>query len=416
MNVVARAYDWLKGAPLEDHTRRKHKILKEYFKRYLAVRCRVLQQTKFRLAVVDGFAGGGRYACGSPGSPLIFVEELRDAVASINSHRVANGFPLVEIECLLVLNDADPEVVKLLQSNCAPLLVQIKADCPQLHIQPMFFAEKFEGAYPQIKRLIEDGRYRNVMFNLDQCGHSLVTKETLFDIMRLAASVEVFYTFAIQSLLAFLHTRDPHKLADQLRHLEIAPSDLLDKELILNNGARLGLAEKVVFEAFGSCARFVSPFSINNPNGWRYWLLHFANSHRARQVYTDVLHDNADSQAHFGRSGLNMLSYDPAHEGALYLFDMSGREAAKKQLVEDIPRMIEESGDAMVVEEFYENIYNATPAHKDDIHAAMITCEDLEVLTPTGGARRQASTIEVGDTIRMKRQRSFFPIFFNKPK
>ena len=80
-----------------------------------------------------------------------------------------------------------------------------------------------------------------------------------------------------------------------------------------------------MFDAFRMCARYVSPFSINNPDGWRYWLIHFANTYRARQVYNNVLHANSSTQAHFGRSGLNMLRYDPCHDGgSLYLFDEPG--------------------------------------------------------------------------------------------
>ncbi len=53
----------------------------------------------------------------------------------------------------------------------------------------------------------------------------------------------------------------------------------------------LGTAENIVFDAFRLCAPYVSPFSINNPGGWRYWLIHFANAYRARQVYNNILHD-----------------------------------------------------------------------------------------------------------------------------
>ena len=109
-----------------------------------------------------------------------------------------------------------------------------------------------------------------------------------------------------------------------------------------------------MFEAFRTCAPYVSPFSINNPDGWQYWLIHFANFYRARQVYNNILHQNSSAQAHFGRSGLNMLAYDPTHEaGTLYLFDQSGRKSAKGQLLEDIPRLISESGDVIGVGGFY---------------------------------------------------------------
>ena len=82
----------------------------------------------------------------------------------------------------------------------------------------------------------------------------------------------------------------------------------------------LGTAEKIVFDAFRLCATYVSPFSINNPGGWRYWLIHFANAYRARQDYNNILHDNASLQAHFGRSGLNMLSFDPGLTNACSTF------------------------------------------------------------------------------------------------
>src|SRR5579871_3990527 len=73
--MVQKDYQWLDGAKLEEHSKRKHKILREYFSRYLSVRCQLPQQERFRLAVVEGFAGAGRYSCGTSGSPLIFVEE-----------------------------------------------------------------------------------------------------------------------------------------------------------------------------------------------------------------------------------------------------------------------------------------------------------------------------------------------------
>ena len=206
---------------------------------------------------------------------------------------------------------------------------------------------------------------------------------------------------------------EPEQFQARLKHLNLPSINIsaLNNKIMSKNDW-LGTAEKIVFDNFSSCATFVSPFSINNPNGWRYWLMHFAKFYRARQVYNNILHDNASLQAHFGRSGLNMLSYDPRHEnGMLYLFDDEGRETAKNQLLSDIPRLLAESGDIMLVDEFYESIYNITPAHTDDIHAAIIDNPDLEVITPDGGERRKANTINVNDVIKLRRQTSFFPMF-----
>lgn len=411
--MVQKHHDWATGAILDDHSRRKHKILREYFFNYMEVRCQVLQQSRFRLAVIDGFAGGGRYNCGSGGSPVIFMEGLKQATESINIKRAAKGLGKIEIECLLVLNDANREVVEILKGNVAPLHGNIKESVPNLHLRVEYLDLEFEKAYPVVKRFLSEGRYRNVLFNLDQYGHSQIYYETLVDIMQSYRSAEVFYTFAIKALVSFLEKSDPTYLATQLAKVGLDRDSLKDLQGDMSRNSWLGTAERLVFEAFRTCARFVSPFSINNPGGWRYWLIHLANSHRARQVYNNILHDNSSTQAHFGRSGLDMLHYDPAHEtGTLYLFDNPGRESAKGQLINDIPRFISESGDAMRMADFYENIYNMTPAHSEDIHTAIIDNPDIAAITPAGGERRKANTISVNDVLKLKAQTSFFPKFF----
>lgn len=412
--MAEKRYAWAEGAKLDDHSKRKHKILREYFFQYLLVRCQLPQRERFRLAIVDGFAGGGRYDCGTAGSPLIFIEELRHAIDEVNTHRAVQGMGAIEIECLLILNDFDRDVVELLKANIAPLQAEITQNASRLHLRIEFLNDTFEAAYPTIKQLLAQGRYGNALFNLDQCGHSHVERPTLLDIMRTYPKAEIFYTFMITSLLAFLQKSDPTRLAAQLRPFGIETSDLGSLDGAMSKSNWLGAAERLVFDQFQMCAQFVSPFSINNPDGWRYWLIHFANFYRARQVYNNILHQNATAQAHYGRSGLDMLAYDPSHEsGMLYLFDLSGRDNAKNQLLEDVPRLIAESGDAIGVGDFYESIYNATPAHTDDVHAAIIENPDVEVITPAGGERRSVNTIHVGDVLKIKTQRSFFPMFLN---
>lgn len=410
--MAEKPYEWADGATLEDHSRRKHKILREYFSEYLTVRCRLPQQERFRLAIVDGFAGGGRYQCGTAGSPVIFVEELKLAIETVNVQRAAQGMGLIEIECLLILNDHNRDAIETLKANIAPLQAEIAENVPKLHLRIAYLTEAFEAIYPQMKALLDQGRYRNVLFNLDQCGHSHVQRQTLLDIMRSYHSVEIFYTFAIEALVSFLQKSDPIQLAAQLRPFDIDSTNLGALNGAMSKSNWLGAAERLVFETFRTCAPFVSPFSINNPDGWRYWLIHFGNFYRARQVYNNVLHENSSAQAHFGRSGLDMLSYDPSHEdGSLYLFDLSGREAAKTQLLTDIPKLISESGDVIGVGDFYESIYNTTPAHTDDVHSAIIENPDVEVITPAGGERRKANTIAIGDMLKLKPQTSFYPMF-----
>lgn len=409
--MAQKPYNWVGGAKLAEHSRRKHKVLREYFAKYLGVRCSLPAQEKFRLAIVDGFSGGGRYDCGDAGSPVIFLEELISASKRLNIERSAKGLKAIKIECLLVFNDADPRAVDALRLNVAPLLAEIAEMQEHLIVRVEFRQAYFEDAIPEIEAFLRTNSFRNILFNLDQCGHSLVRRSTISRIMNLSNSVEAFYTFSISTLVAFLNRSDPVGLRAQLAYLQLSESDLRAFDEPMSKGDWMGKAEKLVFDAFKDCAPFHSPFSINNPEGWRYWLVHFSRQYRAREVYNNILHDNATMQAHFGRSGLNMLAYDPDQEGSLYLFDSEGRTKSLDQLTEDIPRLVSAAGDAVSIGEFYEAIYNLTPAHADDVKAAMFASPDLEVLTQTGSARRSVSRIAVTDHLRLKQQRTFFPLF-----
>jgi len=250
----------------------------------------------------------------------------------------------------------------------------------------------------------------------DQYGSSHVDRATIRDIFSTWKSAEAFLTFSIGTVRAYI-SMDKEKNsvltqdADLLKEIYA-----ITETTVINKKSWLGLVEKIIFSHLSACAPYVSPFSINNPDGWCYWLIHFANSRRARQVYNDVLHANDDVQIHIGRSGLRMLSYDPAFEQTPYLFDKSSRETAKRELYDDIPRLVNEQGDAMNVEEFYGRIYNETPAHSDDIHEMMLANPDVEVLTSEGNPRRSAKAISSDDTLRVKSQKSFFPIFLGKEK
>ncbi|POR70414.1 three-Cys-motif partner protein TcmP [Pseudomonas syringae] len=406
--MAKKKYDWEEGAILEEHSRKKHQILRDYFYQYVITRCKHPQVRKFRLAVVDGFSGAGRYKCGTAGSPIIFVEELNRALTDINTYRAVNNLPLVNIECSLFLNDAERMAIDILERVLNPIILHRSISNSRLKIQARYSTELFEHVYPRIKAQIKSEKYPNIIFNLDQCGHSHVDTATLIDMMNLNESVEVFYTFVISSLLAFLKQHDPKTLSSQLAYLQLSSRDFEILEEMQSKTAWLGVAENIVFENFKKCAKFVSPFSINNPNGWRYWLIHLANSYRARQVYNDRLHQNSETQAHFGRSGLGMLAHDPNEGKTLYLFNESARDQAKDQLREDIPKFLYDSVPALSVREFFERIYNNTPAHSDDINAALLSSNEIEIQTATGGTRRKANQIHTTDIIAFKKQRSFF--------
>lgn len=406
--MVDKSYDWDGGAILEDHTKKKHKILSEYFSEYLRVRCRHPQQSKFRLAIVDGFSGAGKYKEGEYGSPLIFIDTLSCLIKEINCYRTSQGHKSVSIECLIIFNDSCPIAIQKLKENTSPLLAALKNSENNLQIHCEYLNNEFDKSYSYIKKRVLSTRCNNVFFNLDQCGYSHVTSAIIRDITSTWKSAEILLTFMIKSILTYLSpdgTKNNVILEPDVKE----KIDLILKHQVLNKKEWLGEAEKITFNYLKACAKYVSPFSINNPNGWKYWLMHYATSHRARQVYNDILHKYGEAQAHYGRSGLNMLSYDPDYgKAGLYLFNEDSRQVAKDELMEDIPRLISQAGDVMTVGQFYENAYSETPAHSEDINQAILSNPELEVTTASGGNRRKANTIRVEDTIRLTSQKSFY--------
>lgn len=401
-------YQWVDGAVLKEHSKKKHQVLRKYICEYLRIRCQTPQQSRFRLAVVDGFAGGGAYQGGEPGSPLIFLELLQRQTNEINVERAANGMAQIQFECLLVLNDLDKDAINILKSNVAPLVEACNAK-DQLTIQVEIMNEEFEVAFPKIKALLASRKIaRNVFFNLDQCGNSRVTRDTIVDILTTYQSAEVLLTFAAQSMFTYLSRNKPEALNKTLKQHGIEQTQIKDISEVASKREWRAAIERLVFESYRSCSPYVSPFAINNPEGWFYWLLHFANEPKARQVYNDLLHENAGAQGHFGRSGLNMLAYDPRFEGSDYLFADADRQRAREELYEDIPKVVSEFGDAITIGDFIRNVSNETPAHSMDLKQMMIENTDLTVRTENGGERRRPNGIRPTDTLILNPQRSFF--------
>lgn len=401
-----KSYDWENGAILEPHSKIKLKILGEYFEDYLQVRCVLPQQEKFRVAIVDGFAGAGSYSNGESGSPIVFLKTLMKTEQRLNLERSVAGFRPLTIECYFEFNDIDATAIKLLKENLVPFVAKIIDEHPLLKITINYSVGGFEENSKDICGRLRQIKFRNVMFNLDQYGYKGVSEKTLKSLLKFTESSEVFLTFAIESFLTYLSPNRVNKI--MMNGSVPFIGDVENIPLHSTKPTWLGAIEKVVFEALKDVAPYVSPFSIHNPEGWRYWFLHFANHYRARQVYNDILHRNKSAQAHFGGSGLRMLSYNPDDEKRLYLFDQEARSSSRVQLHQDIPSLIINAGREMHMRDFFAQTYSETAAHSDDINLTMMENSDLEIITSRGGARRKSHMIKDTDIVRVKPQKTFW--------
>ena len=223
---------------------------------------------RFRLAFVDGFAGAGRYVCGSPGSPVLVLETLKRTCAAINAARAVQGLKAVHIDVLLIVNDATSGVIGLCEENLVPVLGAIRDEEPYLSITLKSFECEFEEVYPQIKETVDRlGFKSSVLFNLDQCGHSQVQLETITDILRSYPAAEVFLTFAIDALISFLPKQDKEELSRRLSLFGVKFNSLYDMEDCMNNQAWLGAAERTVFDTFRGFGGVYKPILYKQSDG-----------------------------------------------------------------------------------------------------------------------------------------------------
>ncbi|TDQ64482.1 three-Cys-motif partner protein [Maritalea mobilis] len=400
--MVKRQYDWENGATIGQHSKIKLEIIKEYIHEYVRVRCSLPQQERFRLSFVDGFSGAGSYECGTLGSPMVVLQTLKSVSAEVNLRRAIAGFKPISFEFYMYFNDLSPVAIRTLQVSVDGFLQEHRDD----DNNAMFCVRYFEGDFgrnlPSISQMVLASKVRNTIFNLDQYGYADVSEEHLRTALSLTRSSEVFLTFSIKSFLAFISPA-------RRQGTRIFDGQISDISLHKTKKEWLAAVEKVVFEEFQTLANFVSPFSINNQSGWEYWLVHFANSFRARQVYNDILHRKKNSQAHVGRSGLQMLRYNSIEDASLYLFDANSRRGARDELYYDIPKFLADCTPeaSLSVADFFDQTYNQTPAHSDDLNSALIRSPDVEVLTATGGKRRKPKMIKRTDRIRLAPQKTF---------
>src|SRR5438552_4194135 len=82
-----------KDPPLiRPHSLAKHRVLKSYLERYVAVLTSNPRSEQLRLTLIDGFAGGGIYLDSRskeerPGSPLIMLEAMQSAAVAAQQAR-----------------------------------------------------------------------------------------------------------------------------------------------------------------------------------------------------------------------------------------------------------------------------------------------------------------------------------------
>lgn len=420
-------FDWsswqTKLPPLKAHSVAKLDVLRSYIEDYIVILCTGNPgQDRFRLTLVDGFAGGGIYDDGAVGSPLVLLEAVKVAEFRVNQSRTK---PLT-IDCHFYFVESDAAAAECLEH-------QLKhRGCGNLLGESIFLIRsEFESAH---SRIVSESQQRfsrggsRVIFFLDQCGYTDAPPPLLRSISeKLNWKAEFIINLAIDWLTVYVRDEPTfRKVFPSLGLGHVLPvENVLDAVKNPAFDAQY-VVESLVGPAFKevSGSPFFSPFYIQAPQSNRgYWLVHLAPQSRARTAMLDVYWRVANGCRHFGHTGLDMLSFKPDANPDGYLAGLEFGETTKTSvldsLVQDFARSIRDMhSTGITYREFLDAYCNRMMANDDMVRTALVRlmqAGEIDVVGEKGGGKR-VDTVAADDIIKPGSAPLLFPREKREPK
>lgn len=422
-DCAKKEYGWERGeAPtIASHSLAKHRILSEYVQRYLHVLTAAHGMEVFRVAIVDGFAGGGEYVDQRsglivPGSPQILLDGVRAAEAAINVHRRK---PL-HIEAQYIFVEKKKSVANYLHD-----VLQKRGDGPTSDGPVQLLRGEFHERLDAILQTIRSrGRAHRAIFVLDQYGYTDVPAALLKKIFDALPHAEIFLTLAVGWITAYLpNLRVAAKklgISDEVvRALETSGEDAFDVR-DASKRPNLLAVQRLLHHAFTSDigSKYYTPFFIVSRESNRpYWFLHLANSVRANDVVKSLHWDVENHFEHFGSAGLLMLGYDPNSEGnpsqTSFAFDDGARLRTRQALRRQLPeRILSRHSDGITFGKLLESTCNETPATRAllaEVVSELCVAGELEKHGKDSQRRAPRTLPHDDDMVYISRQR---PLIF----
>jgi three-Cys-motif partner protein len=403
-------FDWsswrTKLPALAAHSQAKLDVLRSYIEDYIQILCTGNPgQDRFRLTLVDGFAGGGLYDGGKYGSPFVLLQAVQVAEASLNQSRKKR----LSIDChFYFVESATPA------AECLEHQLKQSIHAPELKKSIFLIRDKFDKAQ---ERIVAESRQRftrggsRVIFFLDQCGYSDAPPPLLRSISeKLNLKAEFIVNLAIDWLTAYVRSEATiRKIFPSLGLEEVLPLETVVTAIKNPKFDPQYVVESLVGPAFQkvSGSPFFSPFYIQAPKSNRgYWLVHLAPQRRARSAMLDVYWRVANGCRHFGHTGLDMLTFKPDADPSGYLtgleFGGTTRVSVLERLVQDFAREIRDQHAAGISYRAFHDAYcNRIMANEQIVREALIRLMqtgDIDVRGQKGGSKR-VDSIQPDDII-----------------
>lgn len=398
---------------IEEHTKRKLDVLKNYLDVYFDTVVRNPAQDRLNITLVDGFSGGGAYADGAGtrvGSPLVLLNAVEQAAVRLNEGREK---PL-EINARFIFVDDEPEHVAALRREL--LSRGYAAHDPRITVLEGTFVDHLPTIMQQITGTQRKGRS---IFFLDQFGYSDVPMSAIQTIFRSLDRAEVVLNFAIDSLLNYLQDASADLLL--YRQFGIDARFIADWNRRKDENMGRAITQRALMAHIhaNSGAKFFTPFMLWSRTDNRWMMLaHLSQHQAARDKMLGVHWQEQNSFTHVGTGGLFNLGYDTRLiESCDSFFNFSDidRSALKRELVNALPSEVHRimNGGQLEVSRLLSEIGNRTAGTNNDIFqvlSELAQARELEVLSAKGKPKRAGTQISVKDRLILPSQPTlFFP-------
>lgn len=409
---------WEIGKPLPKiraHSLAKHRVLRGYLEKYVSVLTSDPRQDRFRLTLVDGFAGGGLYenertGALEPGSPLIMLEAM--AAAQIAAQSLRKKPFLLDVEYFFI--EKNERALAHLRH-----VIQQSSFATQLQDRIYLTTGEFIGSASRIiDHIKKRGRAGRSIFFLDQFGYKDIPLSELRRILGDLNNAEVILTFATDFLIDYLTVDGATQ--ERLERVGLT----LPKATIETAKLRADWRRLIQFALYDqipdrSGAKFFAPFFIRSTDSHRdFWLLHLSQHHRARDVMVTLHWQQNASFAHYGRSGLRMLGYDPELDGdwseqrflAGFFFDETALATTHEELCEQLPARIGNYKEGVQFTDLFSSISNETPATSYILKGVLseLAREGVIDVRSESGSKRRAGIVKPTDIVVPHQQKRIF--------
>jgi len=425
--LAKKEYGWRVGEDppiIEPHSLTKHRVYEEYLLHYVRVLNINPLIPKFKLTIVDGFAGGGAYLNPLdgqiyPGSPVRMISAVETAEALVQEKRRQQNIKVpfqLGVKYFFIEKKA---------TNYKYLIWYLKEQgfSPRLGKDIFTIKGEFASVLPSLlPRIATTSENRRCIFLLDQYGYKDVPFPQIREIFSRLPNAEIILTFATDWLIDYMSETPSYWRTIK----NIGMDSILDIQNLLekkeDNKEWRSLVQNRLHMAIPSLsnAKYYTPFFIVSREANKsFWLVHLSNHPRAREVMTELHWQLKNHFSHYGGAGLQMFGYDPSKDSNLtrledlfskseFSFDEMAKDKTLKGVVEDLPKTIYQNfTDGISVGDFYSLVANQTPATTEHLKEAVYILSqsgELEVCGVNGERRRKPHSIRLDDVVRPNTQ------------